>query len=109
MIFVFSFVRHGSDPRRLVIAAVGAFLIFVATPAPAAPPPPTMHAPTSRPFGTLPDGTEAQLYTLEVPGGWRATITDYGAILTSLHRAPAGRAAGMPSTWCSASTRSTAT
>jgi len=41
--------------------------------------------PTSRPFGRLPDGREAHLYTLEVPGGWKATITDYGAILTSLH------------------------
>lgn len=36
-------------------------------------------------FGTLPDGREAHLYTLTVPGGWQATITDYGAILTSLH------------------------
>ena len=40
--------------------------------------------PTSRPFGRLPDGREVHLYTLEVPGGWKATITDYGAILTSL-------------------------
>jgi len=39
--------------------------------------------PTSRPFGTLPDGRVARLYTLEVPGGWRATITDFGAIVTS--------------------------
>lgn len=40
-------------------------------------------APVGRPFGKLPDGREATLYTLEVPGGWRATITDFGAILTS--------------------------
>jgi aldose 1-epimerase len=39
--------------------------------------------PSSRPFGRLPDGREATLYTLEVPGGWRATITDFGGILTS--------------------------
>lgn len=39
--------------------------------------------PSSRPFGRLPDGREATLYTLEVPGGWRATVTDWGAILTS--------------------------
>lgn len=39
--------------------------------------------PTVKPFGTLADGREAHLYTLEAPGGWRATITDYGAILTS--------------------------
>jgi len=43
-----------------------------------------MHAPTVRPFGKLPDGREAHLYVLETPGGWRATITDYGAILTSM-------------------------
>jgi aldose 1-epimerase len=41
--------------------------------------------PTARPFGRLPDGREAHLYTLEVPGGWKATVTDFGAILTSLH------------------------
>jgi aldose 1-epimerase len=41
--------------------------------------------PTVSPFGRLPDGREAHLYTLEVPGGWKATITDFGAILTSLH------------------------
>lgn len=35
-------------------------------------------------FGKLPDGREAHLYTLVVPGGWKATITDFGAILTSL-------------------------
>jgi aldose 1-epimerase len=39
--------------------------------------------PTTAPFGRLPDGREARLYTLEVPGGWKAAITDYGAILTS--------------------------
>jgi aldose 1-epimerase len=41
--------------------------------------------PTVRSFGKLPDGREAHLYTLEVPGGWKATVTDFGAILTSLH------------------------
>ena len=41
--------------------------------------------PAVKPFGTLADGREAHLYTLEVPGGWQATITDFGAILTSLH------------------------
>lgn len=44
---------------------------------------PAPRLPSARPFGTLPDGRAATLYTLEVPGGWRATITDYGAILTS--------------------------
>jgi len=40
--------------------------------------------PQTRPFGRLADGREARLYTLEVPGGWKATLTDFGAILTSL-------------------------
>ena len=41
--------------------------------------------PIVSPFGRLPDGREAHLYTLEVPGGWKATVTDFGAILTSMH------------------------
>ena len=45
---------------------------------------PTFATPRVEPFGRLPDGREVKLYTLEVPGGWRATLTDYGAILTSL-------------------------
>ncbi|MEX0669297.1 MAG: aldose epimerase family protein [Pirellulales bacterium] len=52
--------------------------------------------PTVQPFGTLPDGREAHLFTLEVPGGWKATVTDYGAILTSFHVPPKDAAAGMP-------------
>jgi aldose 1-epimerase len=44
----------------------------------------TFPQPTARPFGRLADGTEARLWTLEVPGGWQATVTDFGAILTSL-------------------------
>jgi len=48
----------------------------------------TPPVPSSRPFGKLPDGREATLYTLEVPGGWRATITDFGAIVTSFHVPP---------------------
>ena len=45
---------------------------------------PTFATPRVEPFGRLPDGREVKLYTLEVPGGWRATLTDYGAVLTSL-------------------------
>jgi aldose 1-epimerase len=48
----------------------------------------SLAVPSSRPFGKLPDGREAMLYTLEVPGGWRATITDFGAIVTSFHVPP---------------------
>ena len=40
-----------------------------------------MHAPTVSTLRHAPDGRAATLYTLEVPGGWRATVTDYGAIL----------------------------
>ena len=50
--------------------------------------------PTVAPFGTLPDGRQAQLYTLEVPGGWKTTITDYGAIVTSFLVPPRDGAAG---------------
>jgi aldose 1-epimerase len=50
--------------------------------------------PTVAPFGTLPDGRQAQLYTLEVPGGWKTTITDYGAIVTSFHVPPRDGASG---------------
>jgi aldose 1-epimerase len=49
----------------------------------ASPVPSALPLPTVRPFGSLPDGRVVSLYTLEVPGGWRAEITDYGAILTS--------------------------
>ena len=44
--------------------------------------------PTVTAFGKLPDGRAVSLYTLSVPGGWQATITDYGATLTSF-RVPA--------------------
>jgi len=36
------------------------------------------------PFGTLPDGREADLYTMRLPDGPRVTITNYGGIVTSL-------------------------
>jgi aldose 1-epimerase len=46
---------------------------------------PACSPPTVSDFGTLPDGRQAHLYTLAAPGGWKATVTDFGAILTSLH------------------------
>ena len=72
----------------LVLLVVPAIAAAVDAPAPEKPmPAKTATAPfampAARPFGMLADGREAMLYTLEVPGGWRATITDYGAILTS--------------------------
>jgi aldose 1-epimerase len=39
---------------------------------------------TAAPFGTLPDGSATQLFTLTNAQGLRATITDYGGIVTSL-------------------------
>jgi aldose 1-epimerase len=68
------------------------------TAAPATTPPGAtrMPAPTVSPFGMLPDGRAVHLYTLEVPGGWKTTITDYGAIVTSFLVPPKAGAAGAP-------------
>ena len=69
-------------------AAVAAALLLAGTLVCAAPSEPasmpSLSPPTSQPFGTLADGREAKLHVLEVPGGWRAEITDYGAILTRM-------------------------
>jgi len=40
---------------------------------------------TQAPFGHLPDGTEASLYTLTNANGMVARITDFGGIITELH------------------------
>ena len=72
--------------RVAVLAAITIILgstILAAQPEPS-PMQPALAAPTMKPFGTLPDGREARLYVLEVPGGWRAEITDYGAILVRM-------------------------
>ena len=87
--------------RFAVFAAVGIVGVLLGGAARAADPQPaqgsstTMHAPVAKPFGTLPDGRTVNLWTLEVPGGWKATISEYGAILTSLH-VPAKEAGGAP-------------
>jgi aldose 1-epimerase len=39
---------------------------------------------TERPFGKLPGGAETRLFTLDNGRGMRATVTNYGAIVTSL-------------------------
>ena len=75
--------------RRSRVAVLAAITIILGSTILAAQPEPTpmqpaLAAPTMKPFGTLPDGREARLYVLEVPGGWRAEITDYGAILTRM-------------------------
>lgn len=54
----------------------------------------TTRMPAVQTFGRLADGREAHRYTLEVPGGWRATLTDYGATLTSFLVPPREGAAG---------------
>ncbi len=98
-------VRLSVPVWRWATSAVCAGLAFVAVAPPASAVEKPMPAeaaspatiPTVRPFGKLPDGREASLYTLEVPGGWKATITDYGAILTSFIVPPAaGDQAGKP-------------
>ena len=48
--------------------------------------------PTVTTFGKLADGREARLYALEA-GGWRAVLTDFGAILVNFHFPPAAGAA----------------
>jgi len=78
-----------------LLAVAGLEAIVVTRSEAASPMTPALHLPTVRPFGALPDGRPVSLYTLEVPGGWRAEITDYGAILTSL-RVPAGGGADQP-------------
>ncbi|UOQ50942.1 aldose epimerase family protein [Hymenobacter cellulosivorans] len=45
----------------------------------------TAAVPTSASFGKTTDGTEVQLYTLTNAHGLKATITNYGGIVTSLH------------------------
>ena len=87
--------------RVTVFVAVGIVGMLLGGVASAADPQPaqekstTMQAPVATPFGTLPDGRSVNLWTLEVPGGWKATISEYGAILTSLH-VPAKEAGGAP-------------
>ena len=85
-------------PDRMVSMPLLLLSFFVfhgnAMAAPATPVQGELKVPTVKPFGKLPDGREASLYTLAVPGGWQATITDYGAILTSfLVPLPGGQAA----------------
>lgn len=40
---------------------------------------------TQAPFGRLPDGREARLFTLQNAGGMVVSITDFGGIVTSMH------------------------
>lgn len=50
----------------------------------AAPASAAVAAPTAAPFGKTLDGTAVQLFTLTNAKGAKATITNYGGILTSL-------------------------
>lgn len=84
---VFSVVVRASSWILLVALPIAPSPVFATDkPMPIATAP---GVPVGRPFGVLPDGRTATLYTLEVPGGWRATVTDFGAILTSFLVPPA--------------------
>ena len=93
-------LQHGRGihfTAAVAFLAVAALQSLVVTRSEAASPMPTaLPPPTARPFGSLPDGRAVSLYTLEVPGGWRAEITDYGAILTSFQVPPAAGADARP-------------
>lgn len=80
--------------RTTAVILSAASCVALSTPfTEAAPPmPDPIRPPVARSFGSLPDGSPVSLYTLEVPGGWEAEITDYGAILTSF-RVPLGTGA----------------
>ncbi|MFM7107284.1 MAG: aldose epimerase family protein [Planctomycetaceae bacterium] len=71
-------------PAAVAAALLLAGTIVRAAPSESRPMPPSFAPPAVKPFGKLPDGREAKLYVLEVPGGWRAEITDYGAIVTRM-------------------------
>lgn len=79
-------IARGGDGAGWFMRSIAVFLglhsCLFATPTDAQPMTPPLRAPAQRPFGTLPDGRPVSLFTLEVPGGWRAEVTDYGAILT---------------------------
>lgn len=84
--------RSSLRPAAVVVsAAVAVALSFPVTEA-VPPMPATLHPPVARAYGSLPDARPVSLFTLEVPGGWRAEITDYGAILTSFS-VPVGKGA----------------
>lgn len=79
--------RSGCRVFRSLAAAVAVSAMVapsLAAPPEAAPVTQTFAAPAVSSFGRLPDGREARLFVLEVPGGWRAEITDFGAILTKM-------------------------
>ncbi len=67
--------RHRGRRRLPTTLALG----LLALPVHAADP-----LPTARPFGKLPDGRTAQLFTLRAADGFAAEITDYGGIIVRL-------------------------
>lgn len=60
------------------------FVILVAASGCTSTPNPSMKSVTSEPFGTMPDGGHANLYTLTNPYGVEMRVTDYGGIIVSL-------------------------
>jgi len=73
--------------RVLLGAALGIVATETTMPRAAAQPVASPAEPSVHPFGRLPDGREAKLYVLEA-GSWRATVTDFGATLTSFRFPP---------------------
>lgn len=79
--------KHRLRFGRMIAALASALVVnasIVASPPQPVPMPQPLAVPTVMTFGTLPDGRDVRLHVLEVPGGWRAEITDYGAILTRM-------------------------
>ena len=71
----------------LCLAAIGCSKPAEQAATPAAAPAPTAEANTTMSrtsFGTLPDGTALELFTLKNPSGMEVSVTNYGGIITSL-------------------------
>ncbi len=71
----------------LCLAAIGCSRPAEQAAAPAAAPAPTAEANTTMSrtsFGTLPDGTALELFTLKNASGMEVIVTNYGGIITSL-------------------------
>jgi aldose 1-epimerase len=71
----------------LCLAAIGCSRPAEQSAAPAAAPAPTAEANTTMSrtsFGTLPDGTALDLFTLKNASGMEVSVTNYGGIITSL-------------------------
>ena len=76
---------NGAIYRRAMGAGLFLFLFICSSCQPQAPMSPAANSTVAESaFGTLPDGREATLYTLENPNGMVVKITNYGGIITSI-------------------------